>query len=166
MPSRLPVVSAGPYAPFGPEGQGVVRRCYLTFSWQQATSLPIVFRVTTTTDQAPVNDYLLTVDQNAPAAPSAGDCWLDTSGTDQSIGNALAGVDIPATGGFLLKTWSSGAWLVIAGQGAIGTRASLPLPVKRRTGTHYTVDVETIAAAGRFQFEGLGFDPGAGTAAQ
>lgn len=163
MPAPLPQASFGPYIPFGADGQGVVRRAYLTLSWAAVSALPIVFRIRTTSDDVIVNDYLLTIATTAPVAPTDGDCWLDTSNTDASIGNARGGVGIVAAGGFLLKTWNSGTWQVIAGQGGVGRRAAIQLPLTRREGTYVTITADCTTASAPFQLEGLGLSPGAGT---
>lgn len=163
MPSRLPLLTFGPYAPFGPDGEGVTRRVFCTASWEAAASLPLVFQVTSTADQAPNDSYLLTIGANAPTNPATGDCWLDTSNSDPSLGNLRAGASFPASGGYLFKVWELNTWQVIQGMNATGTRATMPLPMKRRPATRVTLGLTCVQAAGRFQIEGLGFEPGGGT---
>ena len=163
LPTQLPVVTFGPYDPFGPDGDGVVRRCYLTVAWEAASSLPLVFGIVTTGDTSIVNSFTLTVGQTAPGSPVAGDVWLDTSQTDTSIGNATAGTNVRATGGYLAKTYSGTVWRFIAGSGENGTRGTIPIPLIRRVATRITITATCVSAAGRFQFEGLGLDPGGGS---
>lgn len=163
LPTQLPVVQFGPYEPFGSDGSGVVRRCYLTIAWESSASLPLVFGIVTTADVSVLNSFALTISQTAPASPAAGDVWLDTSQTDTSIGNATAGVTVPATGGYLAKTYSGTAWRFIAGSGEEGTRATIPLPLARRTATRVTVTATCLTATGRYQIESLGLEPGGGT---
>jgi hypothetical protein len=165
LPTILPDAIFGYYSPFGPDGQGVVRRGYVTIAWEDATaSLPIVFTVLFTVDQAVVSQYTLSVQRLEPTNPSEGDCWLDTSQSNPSIGNARAGQNVPATGGYLYNTFTGGRWLVISGQGTKGNRATIPLTLIRREGTRVTVGLACTSAAGRFEIEGLGMDPGAGVA--
>jgi hypothetical protein len=164
LPVQLPVVTFGPYDPFGPDGEGVVQRCYLTLAWESPASLPIKFNVTTTGDASIVNSFALTVGSGTPVGPSVGDIWLDTSQTDLSIGNSTAGTNVPATGGYLTKTYSGSAWRFVSGSGENGTRGTIPIPLIRRVATRITVIATCLSAAGRFQCEGLGFDPGGGQA--
>ncbi len=163
MPMILPDVELGYYSPFGPDGQGVIQRAYLTVAWQDAAfSLPLVFGVTFMVDQATVDRYTLYIQASEPSAPSTGDCWLDTSQSNQSIGNARASANVPAVGGYLFNVFDGGRWLQIAGQGTKGFRTTIPLPLIRRTGCRITVQLACLAAAGRFEIEGFGMDPGAG----
>lgn len=163
MPTILPTATFGYYVPFGPDGRGVVRRGYLTMAWEDASaSLPIIFAVTFTVDQALVTSYTLSIQRLEPTSPAEGDCWLDTSQSNPSIGNARAGVNVPATGGYLFNTFTGGRWLVISGQGTKGNRATIPLMLVRRDGQRVTVGLQCTSAAGRFEIEGIGLDPGAG----
>jgi len=122
-----------------------------------------VFRITTTGDQVEINNYALSIADTAPTAPNDGDCWLDTSEADTSIGNGTSAPGIPARGGFLFKTWISGEWQTIAGQGATGTRAAIPLPLQRQTTTYITLRAVCLEAHAPFELEGLGIAPGGGT---
>lgn len=164
MPTALPIASFGPYAPFGPDGQGVMRRLYLTLSWEAASSLPIRFTVQTTIDQQVIDSFGLAIQATAPAGAVPGDYWLDTSDTDLSIGNGTSTPTITARPGFLLRTLAQdgATWRSIAGQGEDGLRSTVQLPLTRLAGARYTATVTTLAAAGRFQLEGLGFLPGPG----
>lgn len=162
LPGTPLTVVFGPYAPFGPDGAGVVRRAYLTVSWE---TLPVVLRVTTTVDASAADDYAIYIQPTVPGA-AVGDYWLDTSQTSTDMGNATAGATIPARGGFLLKTLSSaGTWRLVPGQGGSGTRATIPLPLARVPGTRVTIGVAQQSAAGRYQLETLGMEPGSGDAA-
>jgi len=160
---QLPRVEFGPYDPFGPDGEGVVRRCYLTIAWESSLSLPLVFSVQTTADASTLNSFTLTVGPVAPASPVAGDMWLDTSQADTSIGNSTAGATVVASGGYLTKTYSGTVWRFVAGSGEVGIRGTIPLPLIRRVATRVTVSATCVSAAGRFQFEGLGLEPGGGS---
>jgi hypothetical protein len=164
LPATLPAATFGPYAPFGPDGQGVVPRWMLTLAWESDAALPLAFRVAATVDDAPLPAYTLTIGPTAPVAAD-GDVWLDTSGSDYSVGNARGSANVAASGGALLKTWGAAAraWRVLAGQGGAGTRATLPLPLARRTGARVTLALTCTAARGRFQLEGIAPVPGAGS---
>lgn len=165
MPAALPRAQVGPYAPFGADGAGTVRRAYLTLAWESAASLPIVFAVTTELDQSQNDSFTLSLQPTAPGAPVDGDLWLDTSGTDTSLGNATAGAALRATGGFLLKTWNAAfaKWMLVPGAGEAGTRARISLPLTRRNASRATMRAVCTAAAGRFEIEGFGLNPGGGT---
>jgi hypothetical protein len=162
MPTRLPLVTFGPYLPFGPDGQGIVRRAYLKLAWEAAASLPIVFTITAKADEATVDTFTLTISPTTPAAPASGDLWLDTSQTNGSIGNATAGSTVEATGGYLTKTYSGTVWRIVPGGGEKGLRGGIPMPLKRREGREVTYTAQCTRAAGRFQCEGFGLNPGNG----
>lgn len=164
MPDPLPVFSAGPYALFSPDGAGVVPRAYLTLSWESG-ALPLVFTILVTVDGVTVSDYTLTVGATTPASPAQGDVWVDTSGTDTSIGNASAGLNIPAEGGNIAFIRNSSAWAHLAGLGATNERQTIPLPLNRKSGARIMVTATCTAAAGRFTVEGLGWEPGSGSQA-
>ena len=164
MPTILPAITLGYYSPFGPDGQGVVQRAYLTVAWQNASfSLPLVFGVTFTVDQALVDSYTLYIQPSQPGSPTQGDCWLDTSQSNQSIGNARSSANIPAVGGYLFNVYDGGRWLQIAGQGTKGNRCTMTLPLIRRQGCRVTVGLQCVSANGRFEVEGFGIMPGSGT---
>ncbi len=162
MPAVLPAVTFGPYAPFGPDGVGVVRRLYLTLSWVVGATLPLVFDLTLQVDEATVDAPTLTIGPTAPGSPAQGDLWLDTSQTNTSLGNATSSSTVPATGGYLLNTYNDTQWDQVPGLGMQGTRATIPIPVTRRNGTRYTLSVDTTVAASRFELEGISVDPGSG----
>lgn len=161
LPGVLPVVAAGPYALFSPDGAGTVPRAYLTLSWATG-ALPLVFAVLVTVDGVTVSDFTLTVSSTAPVAPVDGDIWVDTSETNTSIGNATAVPGIPADRGFLAFLRNADAWTHLAGLGATGVRQTIPIPLARKPGTRIAVTVTCTAAAGRFTVEGLGWKPGTG----
>lgn len=163
LPNPLPVVSVGPYSPFGPNGRGVVTRAYVTLSWDTG-ALPLAWDVDVTVDGVPTDTFAVTVGPSAPVGPSAGDVWLDTSQTSTSIGNGTASGGIVAAGGYLAKTYHGGAWVLIPGLGDVGSRVTLPLPLTRRMGTRWAMTWTATSAAGRWSLEGLGIDPGAGVA--
>jgi hypothetical protein len=162
MPTTLPSATIGPYAPFGPNGKGVLRRAYLTLSWMNAASLPIVFQLSTTIDEAAVDSFGLTISPTVPAGPAFGDLWVDTSQTDPSIGNETSTSTIVARGGYLLKTWQSSGWVMVAGMGNQGARSLIPMGLTRIAGTWYTLSLNCTSAAGRFQIESFADNPGAG----
>lgn len=162
MPDPLPTFSAGPYALFSPDGAGVVPRAYLTLSWLSSASWPLVFDILVTVDGVTVSDYRLTVDDTAPSSPADGDVWVDTSETNTSIGNASAGLNVPADGGYIAFIRNAGGWVHLAGLGAKNTRQTIPLPLNRKSGARIVVTAECTAAAGRFTVEGLGWEPGSG----
>lgn len=165
MPASLPVATVGPYAPYGPDGRGSLRRIYLTLAWAAAVSLPIVFQISTTWDQKTSDNYALTLGPSAPGAPLTNDLWLDTSGTDTNLGNGTAGVLTASFPAYLLKRWTGTAWQQLAGLGTNGTRATIRLPMDPRNGTRLTVTAQCTSAAGRFQLEGLGEKADGGSAA-
>lgn len=162
LPTALPDVGFGEYAPFGPDGAGVTRKLYLTISWEAAASLPIVLTLTPTVDGEPLAAMTLSIQAAAPGAPANGDLWLDTSNTDTNIGNSVAGTITPAANDFIFKRWvtSWGKWVqVSAGGGMLGTRATLPIGYRGVPSTRLRIRVQTVSAAGRYQIEGLGLQP-------
>lgn len=163
MPSSLPDVTAGEYAPHGPDGIGVSRKLYLTLSWASASSLPLVFSITPYVDQeAAGSAFLLTIGPTAPVGPSDGDYWFDTSGTDTNLGNGTAGSFIPAhPGDYLLKRYktSYAKWMYMYDGGEQGTRASIPLSYIPARGTRVKHKITCTSAAGRYQIEGLSLEP-------
>ncbi len=165
MPDPLPALSFGPYAVFGPEGHGVIPRAYLTLSWVDASALPLVFECVVTVDNVTVTAFTLTVGATEPVGASEGDVWLDTSQSSTDLGNGTAATGIAAAGGYLVYVRNDAAWRQVPGQGATGTRATIPIPLKRRMGTRVGVVLECTAASGRFTVEGLGFGHAEGVAA-
>lgn len=162
LPTALPAVTFGEYAPFGPDDAGVTRRIHLTVSWDAAASLPIVLTLTPTIDGEALAAVALSIQNAAPGAPANGDLWLDTSGTDTSIGNATAGALIPASADYLLKRWvaSWAKWVPVPlGGGEKGTRVTMPIAFEGKPSDRIKVRVQTVAAAGRYQIEGLGLEP-------
>lgn len=161
MPSALPDVTFGEYAPFGPDGVGVFRKRYLTIAWKGA-ALPIVFSLTPTVDGQAMAAVKLSLQATAPSTPSNGDYWLDTSGTDTNIGNGTAGAIVPANASdFIFREWvaSWNKWVPVAGGGQQGTRVSLPIAFAAARGTRFKVRCQCTAAAARFQLEGFGEKP-------
>lgn len=166
LPLALPRAVLGPYAPFGPDGDGVTRRVYLTLAWESADALPLAFDVVVSIDESEVDSFALYIGPTISVAVAVGSYWVDTSQTDTNLGNATAGAAIPARGGYLLKVkQSDGSWLQRGGMGQKGTRVTIPLGVERVPGARVTVDATCTAAIGRFQWEGLGLEPGGGSAA-
>jgi hypothetical protein len=163
MCAALPDVSLGEYAPHGPDGVGVMRKVYLTVSWESAASLPLVFSVTPSIDgETAASPTVFTINSAAPGSPADGDLWLDTSGTDTNLGNGTAGSFTPAhPADYILKrwvaTWAKWVYTTIGGQQ--GTRATVAIAYIPQIGTRVLVRVQCTAASGRFQLEGLGLDP-------
>lgn len=168
MPAVLPSITLGPYAPWGPDGDGLLKRIDFTLAWESGASLPLVFTVTAGIDQRTISAYTLTIGPNEPTAPVQGDCWLASGGgpNNDDIGIGSVGYNdmIPARGGYVFYRRNGGTWFQISGRGVSGTRVTLPLPIDRVPGTRASLRVQTLSAAGRFQIEGLGFDLGFGEA--
>jgi hypothetical protein len=163
MPSSLPDVTFGEYAPFGPDGVGVFRKRYLTLAWASAAStLGLVFSLTPTADGETLTAVKLTISASTPGTPANGDLWLDTSGTDTNIGNGTAGSIVPANAAdFLLKrfvtTWNK--WVQVPGAGQQGRRVTLPIAFDYARGTRFTVRCQCAAADRRFQIENFSEKP-------
>lgn len=334
LPTVLPKVRFGPYLPFGPDAEGVVKRLYAVLSWDAlgtpmhisgitqanpavvttttphgfvtgqvidifgvnnmvqvvggpytitvtgsstfslngvnstaftayggasplSTALPLIFNGILSVDEQIVYgqieaamvsgiSFVLSIRAVPPTSPTEGDLWLDISETDLNLGNATAGVNTLAQGGYLMRmrrdnqsvaitgatkanpcvvtapthgfkngqrisirnvagmtqlnndasvgpytkdftivvidadhfslvnidstaygVYTSGgtaalAWTLIPGMGGSGNRATIPLPVVRRPGTRFTLDLNATTLARRFQCEGIGFNPGDG----
>lgn len=161
-PSSGQIVRFGPYAPFGPDEDGVSRVFFLTCSWPDAGALPIVFTLQPFVDGGSLGVNTITIAAVAPGAPADGDTWLDTSGTDTNIGNATAGALIPATNSFVQKRWKSSwnKWVYVSrGGGQLGTRATIPIPFTPLPGVRVEF-VLTIASTERVQIEGIAIDKG------
>lgn len=161
LPTEKPTVTFGPYAPFGPNGTGVMRRKYLTIAWQ-GDALPLVFSLTITIDGKEQTPITLTIGPGEPSSPADGDRWVDTSGTDTNIGNLNAGTIIPADPGrFLVKrykaSWSK--WVTISSGGQHGTRVTIPIGFPPSRGTRFTMECENTAASDRFQVENFSDRP-------
>lgn len=161
LPSPLPDITFGEYAPFGPDGVGVLRKRYLTLAWKSG-ALPLVFSLTPTVDGQAFATVKLSLQATAPVGPTNGDYWLDTSGTDTNIGNGTAGAIVPANAAdFIFKEWVAtwNKWVAVAGGGQQGTRVSLPIAFTAVRGTRFKVRCQCTAAAARFQIEGFGEKP-------
>ena len=166
LPTVLPTVTMGYYAPFGPDGRGQLKRLYLTVAWESAAALPLSWQVTPMVDQVASDTFVLTISPTAPVAPTVNDLWLDTSWTDTNLGNGTAGTITPAFPEALLNIWaSSGFWRRLGGIGTNGTRATIRLPLNPRSGTRISMTFATLSASGRFQFEALGEAAGPGEVA-
>lgn len=162
MPSSLPVVTFGPYAPFGPDGTGVMRKRYLTLSWESAGALPLVFTLTPTIDGQTMPALTLTIGATQPGSPANGDVWVDTSGTDTNLGNGTAGSIIGSNpADYIIRryitTWSG--WRQVPGGGQQGTRISIPIAFDPRKGTRFSVQMVCTSAGARYQVEGFGEKP-------
>lgn len=162
VPVSLPDVTFGEYAAFGPDEKGLDRRLYLTISFDSAASLPIVFLATPTIDGEAQAAIRISIQSAAPVAPADTDMWLDTSGTDQNIGNGIAGAITPAAADYVFKRWKS-SWnkwvLVPEGGGELGTRVTVPIAYKGVPGDRRKMRLQTVALAGRYQIESIGLDP-------
>ena len=78
---------------------------------------------------------------------------------------SLVGIDSSAFGAYTSGGTVGLAWLLVPGMGGTGNRATIPMPVVRRPGTRYTLDANATTLARRFQWEGLGIEPGEGESA-
>jgi hypothetical protein len=162
MPVAKPTVTFGEYAPYGPDGNGVVRRVRLTIAWESAASLPIVFLATLYVDQQSLGQIRVSIQPTAPVAPADEDLWLDTGNTDTNLGNSVAGATIAAAGNYVLKRWKAtwAKWLNVAtGGGQLLTRATIPIAYQGAPGARILFALPLVSAAGRYQIEGLGLDP-------
>lgn len=168
LSQTTPTMTFGVYAPFGPDGDGVVRTVYLTLAWENTSGLQdaFAFTITTTVDDATVDTFTLYLNATEPlVTPVAGDYWVDLAPQGSDIGNEVASGDIPARGGYLLKVrMPDDTWLVRPGLGGSGRRVTIPLPLTRVPGTRMTVAV-TGDGVGRFTVEGLALDAASGKAA-
>lgn len=168
LPDTLPTLHLGSYAPFGPDGQGVVRQVGLVLAWDSEMTPPETthrFGVTVVIDGVTVDAFDLYLQASEPGTPSAGDYWVDLSTDDASIGNDTASGSIPARPGFLLRVrTASGTWMTRPGMGGTSRRLTIPLPAVRTTGTRYEVRLATVTATSRFSVEGLSLDASSGTA--
>ena len=155
------VLKLGEYAPFGPDGDGIVRTFWLTLSWLSAGALPITATVTPLVDEQLLPSIDLTIGSTAPMSPSDGDVWVDTSGSDANIGNATAGALIPATGDYLCKRWmaSWNKFIIISSAGGMqGVRVTVPIAFRAVRGARNSFLISSNAS-GIIQFEGLGLEP-------
>jgi hypothetical protein len=157
-PASGQVVRFGPYAPFGPDQQGVCRVMYIVCSWPDAGALPIVFTVQPILDGVMLAVNNVTIAPVAPVAPGDGDTWLDTSGTDTNLGNASGDSIVPITNSYVQKRWKTSwnKWVYVSrGGGQLGTRVTIPIPFQ----AFPSVRVEfltTVSSAERIQIEGIG----------
>jgi hypothetical protein len=167
MPTPKPVTTIGEYAPHGVTGVGIVRKFYLTLSWESAAALPLVFTVTPIVDGKATTPVKVTIAPGAPpgtppAAPSTGDLWVDTSGTDPNFGNGTGGDFTPASpGDYLLRVWiaSWAKWSYKPGMGQQGTRVTIPIAHDINNGSRIQYRVLCITGTGRYQVEGMAFGP-------
>jgi hypothetical protein len=153
-------ITFGEYAPFGPDGEGVCRVCYLVLSWVP-DALPITGTITPSVDQRVFATVNLTISPIMPSSPSDGDIWVDTSGTDPNLGNATSGAIVVALNDYLVKTWKaswSTWWIVPRSGGAKGSRNGIPIAFTAQRGTRVKLAL-TLSAADKVQVEGLGLDP-------
>jgi hypothetical protein len=164
MPAALPAVTFGEYAIYGPDGVGVYSGGDLTLSWEDSAAFPITFALRATVDGASASSslVLLTISNAAPGAPSNGDIWLDTSGSDTNLGNLTGGAIVPAHAGtFIVKryvtTWAK--WVNVGGGGQQGTRATIAIAWTPIRGTRLKVAMTCTAAPSRFQVEGFAIKP-------
>lgn len=163
LSSALPDVTFGEYAPFGPDGVGVMARRYVTIAWESAgTTLGLVFTLTPTVDGQAQTAVKLSVTATTPSTPSNGDLWLDISGTDTNLGNGTAGAIVTANASdYLLKRYvtSWAKWVQVPGAGQQGRRVSLPIAFNPVRGTRFTIRCQCTAADRRFQIENFSDKP-------
>jgi len=161
LPTVLPDVTFGEYAPFGPDGVGVMDKRYLTLSWRSG-ALPLVFQVTPTIDGQVFPTITLTIGPTAPGAPADGDVWVDTSGTDLNLGNGTAGTLVGANAAdYIMRSWvaSWNKWVHVPGGGQQGTRITVPIEFSGDRGSRLKVRVQCTSASGRFQVENFSEKP-------
>lgn len=147
--------------PAGPEGSAVVSFATISLSWASA-ALPLVFSFVLTVDGDVADTTTLTLGPVAPAVPSPGDQWLDTSGTDANLGTGLAGAMVTANADYLQKTWTGAKWLTSGTGGQKGTRASVAVPFRPVVGSRVALRVTQVSAAGRYSVVALTLDAEAG----
>ena len=166
LPDPLPTATFGTYAPFGPDGQGTVRQILLVLAWESLVTPPSTshtFAVGILVDGVTVDGFSLYLTGTEPGGAAIGDYWVDLSLDDTNIGNDTASGSVPAHPGFLLKVkMASGDWMTRPGLGGTNTRLTIPLPMKRLTGTRYDVTVDCVSANARFSVEGLAFETSGG----
>jgi hypothetical protein len=163
MPTAMPTATFGEYSPHGADGTGSSRKIYLTFSWESAAALPLVFSVTPSVDGKAIGAAItLTIGPSTPGSPADGDMWIDTSGTDMNLGNGTAGAIIPASpGDYIMKRWAAGRakWDYVPSGGQQANRVSVPIAYTPIRGSRVKVRVVCVAANGRYQIEQLGLEP-------
>lgn len=134
------IVTFGPYAPFGPDGVGIMRKLYLTTSFD-ASELPVQFFITVAVDGKELAVESLTIDAVEPAAIFADHLWLDT------------------TSGSLYRR-IGGAWeFVPGGDDADGGRVTVPIAFTPTRGSRVSVTVAPMNNCGRHAIEGLAIAP-------
>lgn len=159
LPTALPAVTFGEYAPFGPTGIGVLRKRYLTIAWETSAGggFPIIFELTPTIDGEAYGTVKLTIGGTQPVAPANGDVWVDMTGADTNLGNGGTSSIIPSHGAdYLIRTYvTTWAKWVQAGGGGQGKRITIPLAFVAARGTRLTVACNATAVPQRFQIEGF-----------
>jgi len=156
-------VEFGPYALFGANGVGIYRKAYLTLA--APTSVLgtgngfYQWSITPYVDGQALAAFKLSIDTSAPGSPADGDIWVDTSGTDTSLGNASAGTLIAAAADYLVKIRWNSSWKIIPVGGQKEGRFTVPLTWKPTRGTRLVLKIDGTQTHFQYQFEGLGFDP-------
>jgi hypothetical protein len=153
-------ITFGEYAPFGPDGEGVCRICYLVLSWV-SDALPITGTITPSVDQRVFPTVNLTISPTQPGSPLDGDLWVDTSGMDPNLGNATSGTIVVALNDYLVKLWKASwsQWVILPRSGgAKGSRNGIPIAFTAQRGTRVKIAL-TLSAADKVQVEGLGLEP-------
>jgi len=118
--------------------------------------IELAFDIIPYVDDKQLATVRLTVKKTAPSSPAEGDIWVDISGTDTSIGNATAGLLIPAAADYIVKNRYRNAWQYLFVTGQKGQRITVPIAFTPKAGRRLSVDMNTITANRRFQIEGLG----------
>jgi hypothetical protein len=169
---RLPfgntLIQTVPYAPFGSEGVGTIRKVYVTLSWETSLS-SLALSLTVLVDGQQVATPVVTVSPAAPVVVSDGDLWIDTAGTDTDLGNATAGTFVGASADYLLKRYvgSRSAWVKVPGGGWKERRATVPVAFNPVRGSRVQATISLPSApaspgidpGGRVQIESLGLTP-------
>ena len=139
LPIGTPVFSVT-RMPAGPESIAIVTWMDFTVGW---VTTGMVFTVSLSVDGRVAETVKLTIDDTAPAAPAAGDVWLQTFA-----------VAAPAA----LFMWTGTAWFPLVGGRQQAKRATIPLPFTASPGTRFTATVTQLSSTGRYQIEALTFD--------
>jgi hypothetical protein len=73
------------------------------------------------------------------------------------------GVDSSTFGVYTSGGQAALAWALVPGGGMKGTRATIPIPLQRQSGTRLTMEFIALGVGMRYQLEGFGMNPGGGT---
>lgn len=168
LPFAAPAIQTVEYAPFGPEGVGVLRKVYVTLAWESGISGNFATTATVFVDGQSVGTVALTVGPSAPPVPSDGDVWVNTAGTDTDLGNATAGALVPAAADYLVNRYvgSRSAWVRLPVGGQKNRRATVPVAFTPTRGARLQVSLSLPGSSfpsadlgGRVHLESIGLEP-------